>query len=276
MRDARVRQAMSLAINRRDINNVIYYGLARPGANTMIEGSPLFTPERRDAFASHDPARANALLDAAGLSRRDWDGVRLMPDGRRAEVTVETAGEGGEESDALELIIENMRVVGLRLFSRTSQRELFRRRILIGDTVLSIWSGLDNGIASPDMEPDALAPTSTAQYHWPRFGEFVDTGGHTGQPIDMPEVQALHELHLAWKRSRTTQEREKIWGDMLDIHAREVFTIGVVNRTLQPVVATTRLRNVPDKGFFSFEPGAFFGVHHMDAFWLSDARSAPA
>jgi peptide/nickel transport system substrate-binding protein len=276
MRDRRVRQAISLSLNRRDINNVIYYGLARPGANTMIEGSPLFSPERRDAFTTHDPARANALLDEAGLGKRDWDGVRLLPDGRRAEITVETAGDSGEEGDALELIIENTRAIGLRLFSRASQRELFRRRILIGETVMSIWSGLDNGIAGPDMEPDALAPTSSAQYHWPRFGEFVETGGRTGQAIDMPEVQALHELHLSWKRSRTTEERKKAWIAMLDIHAREVFTIGILNHTLQPVVATTRLRNVPDKGYFSFEPGAFFGMHHMDAFWLDDQRSAPA
>lgn len=273
LRDRRVRQAFSLAINRRDINNVIYYGLARPSANTMIDGSPLYSEARALAYASHDPALANRLLDEAGLNRRDWDRVRLLPDGRRAEITIETAGDS-EETDAIELIVENFRAIGVRLFARASQRELFRRRILIGDTILSMWSGLDNGIAGPDMDPDMLAPTSSTQYQWPRFGQFIETGGHTGDRIDMPEVQRLRDLHLAWKASRTRDERLAAWTEMLDIHAREVFSIGIVNRTLQPVVATRRLRNVPEKGFFSFEPGAFFGVHHMDAFWLADAPSA--
>ncbi len=276
LRDRRVRQAMSLAINRRDLNNVIYFGLATPAANTLIDGSPLFSAARQQAFAAHDPARANALLDEAGLGRRDWDGTRLLPDGRRAEITVETSGEGGEETDAIELIVENFRTVGIRLFSRSSQRELFRRRILIGETIMAMWSGIDNGIAGPDTEPDALAPSSSTQYHWPRFGEFVETAGRTGQAIDMPEVMRLHELHLAWKRSRDSAERKAVWNEMLDIHAREVFTIGLVSNTLQPVVVSRRLRNVPEKGYFSFEPGAFFGVHHMDAFWLADPRSGPA
>src|SRR5690606_31742670 len=44
-RDARVRRALSLAIDRREINQAIYYGLARESANTMLPRSPLFKPE---------------------------------------------------------------------------------------------------------------------------------------------------------------------------------------------------------------------------------------
>jgi peptide/nickel transport system substrate-binding protein len=276
LRDRRVRQAMSLAINRQDINNVIYYGLAKPGANTMIEGGPLYNAARQAAFAVHDPKQANALLDEAGLNRRDWDGVRLLPDGRRAEITIETAGDNSEEVDAIELITENFRAVGLLLYARASQRELFRRRVLIGDTMLSMSIGLDNGIASPETDPDALAPTNAAQYHWPRFGQFHESNGRNGDEPDLPEVRALADLRKSWSRSETPQERIRIWNEMLDIHAREIFTIGILNRTLQPVVVSNRLRNVPDKAYFSFDPGSFFGVHHMDAFWLSDVKAGPS
>lgn len=270
LRDKRVRQAFSVAINRRDINNVIYYGLAKEGANTLIDGSPMFDAAFQSAYAGHDPALANRLLDAAGLAKRDWDGVRLLPDGRRAEITIESAGDSTEETDSIELIIENFRNVGLRLFSRSSQRDLFRRRLLIGDTVLSMSSGLDNGIAGPDTEPDALAPTSPAQYQWPAFGAHVESRGKDGVPVDMPEVAELSELHKAWRHSTTSEERRGIWRKMLAIHAENVFSIGLINSTLQPVVASRRLRNVPSSGWFSFEPGAFFGVHRPDTFWLSD------
>jgi peptide/nickel transport system substrate-binding protein len=270
LRDVRVRRAMSVAINRRDINNVIFFGLAKEGANTLIAASPLSEPALREAWSQHDPKLANALLDQAGLHRRDWDGTRLLPDGRRAEVTIEGSGEKTDETDSIELIVDNFREIGIRLFYRSAQRELFRRRVLIGETVLSIWQGIDNGLAGPDMEPDALAPTTRGQYQWPRFGQFVETAGRIGDPIDMPEVKELTDLLQAWRQSTTREERERIWRQMLVNHAQNVWSIGIVNSTFQPIVASRRLRNVPDDGWYSFEPGAFLGMYRPDTFWLAD------
>jgi peptide/nickel transport system substrate-binding protein len=47
-----------------------------------------------------------------------------------------------------------------------------------------------------------------------------------------------------------------------------VFSIGTVNRSLQPVVANRSLRNVPDRAHFAFEPGGFFGIYMPDTFWF--------
>ena len=55
---------------------------------------------------------------------------------------------------------------------------------------------------------------------------------------------------------------------MLTIHADEVFTIGLVSGTLQPVVVNRRLKNVPAKGIYNWDPGAHFGVYEPDSFWL--------
>ena len=60
---------------------------------------------------------------------------------------------------------------------------------------------------------------------------------------------------------------------MLKINADQVFTIGIVNATLQPVVVTNRLHNVPDKAIYSFEPGAFIGVYMPDTFWFTEAAA---
>jgi peptide/nickel transport system substrate-binding protein len=271
MRDVRVRRALSLAINRQDINNVIFFGLAKAGANTLLAASPLSEPSLREAWAQYDPKQANALLDQAGLHKRDWDGVRLLPDGRRAEVALEGTGEKAEETDSVELIIDGLRDIGIRASYRSAQRELFRRRILIGETVLSLWHGHDNGLAGPDTEPDFLAPSNRGQYQWPRFGQHAETAGASGDAIDMPEVRELADALAAWRRSATRQEREQIWRRMLINNAVNVWTIGIVNSTLQPVVVSRRLRNVPKDAWYSFEPGAFLGVHRPDAFWLTDA-----
>ncbi|HUS97871.1 MAG TPA: ABC transporter substrate-binding protein, partial [Hyphomicrobiaceae bacterium] len=77
--DVRVRRALSLAINRREINEVIYFGLARESANTVLPASPLYRPEYAHAYTRFDLRAANQLLDEAGLKKRDPYGIRLLP-----------------------------------------------------------------------------------------------------------------------------------------------------------------------------------------------------
>ena len=80
----RFRRALSLAIDRHEINMAMFFGLGRESADTVLPESPLFQePNTPTAWANHDPARANALLDEMGLDKRDDDGSALLPDGRR-------------------------------------------------------------------------------------------------------------------------------------------------------------------------------------------------
>jgi peptide/nickel transport system substrate-binding protein len=58
---------------------------------------------------------------------------------------------------------------------------------------------------------------------------------------------------------------------MLALNADQVFTIGTVNRTRQPVVTARTLANVPDKAIFNFDPGGYFGRYLPDTFWFKDA-----
>ena len=271
VRDVRFRRALSLGINRHDINQSIFFGLAREAANTVLPASPQFRPEYANAYTQFDPDAANALLDQLGLQARDWEGFRKLPDGRRAELIVETAGESSEENDILELVASDFNRLGLRIVIHGSQRDVFRRRIIAGQTVLSAGAGLDNALPGPDMPPDSLAPSNRGQMHWPRWGEYVETNGAAGEPADLPEAMELVSLLKAWRHSATTQERAAIWRRMLDIHADQIFTIGIVSGTQQPVVISNLLHNVPVSASWSFEPGAYFGMYRPDTFWFSPA-----
>jgi peptide/nickel transport system substrate-binding protein len=55
---------------------------------------------------------------------------------------------------------------------------------------------------------------------------------------------------------------------MLGIHADQQFSIGVISGVPQPVITRTRLRNVPEKGLYNWDPGAFFGIYRPDTFWF--------
>lgn len=267
-RDVRYRRALSVAINREDVNKVIFFGLARVSGNTALPESPLYDARLAALWTQHDPALANRLLDEIGLTKRDDDGVRLLPDGRRLEFSIETAGENTEETDILDLVKQDFIAVGIKIYPRSTQRDVFRRRILAGQTVMSAWAGMDNALVTPDMEPDALAPTSPAQYQWPRWGQFFESNGREGERPALAETNELVRLYQQWRISVTKQERRKIWQEMLAINADQLFTIGVINGTLQPIVTSRDLRNVPNEGLYSFEPGAFLGRYMPDAFWF--------
>ena len=64
--------------------------------------------------------------------------MRLLPSGRLLEIIVETAGEDTEQTDVLELIHDSWLKAGIKLYTRPSQREVFRNRIFAGKTQIAL------------------------------------------------------------------------------------------------------------------------------------------
>jgi peptide/nickel transport system substrate-binding protein len=275
-RDVRFRRALSLAIDRHEINEAMYYGLAIEGQNTVLPKSPLYDPAYRAAWAAYDPKQASRLLDEIGLSKRDSSGIRLLPDGRPLEIVIENAGESTEQADALELIRDTWAEVGVHLFSKPSQLDIWRRRVYSGATMMSIDRGIDNGLVAVETPPDEFVPTTQGQVQWPMWGQYIETKGKSGEPIDTPDAQELRRLYKAWLDATDVGERAEIWRKILEINARDVFSIGLVAGVPQPIVVSNKLHNVPEEGIFNWIPGAFFGYYHMDTFWLTPEASNQA
>jgi ABC-type dipeptide transport system, periplasmic component len=275
VRDVRFRRALSMAINRHEINEVIFYGLAEEGNDTVLPQSPLFKPIYADAFAGYDPAAAARLLDEIGLPRRGADGIRRLTDGRVLQLVAETAGEDPTQVAILQLIRDSLFDVGIQLLIKPEQRELLRNRVFSGEAVLSVWYGLENGLATPSLSPQELAPTNQQQLNWPKWGQNFESGGRSGEAPDMQEAKRLLALNADWTRAARVDEQTAIWHEMLAIRADQAFSIGTVRGVPQPVVVNTRLRNVPEKGLYNWEPGAHFGVYHPDSFWFEEPPEPP-
>jgi peptide/nickel transport system substrate-binding protein len=270
MRDVRFRRALSLAINRKTINKGLYFGLAKPGGMTVLPISPFFKEKNRDAWAIRDLEAANALLDEMGLDKRDKDGFRLLPDGRPAWVVIETAGERQEVENALQIITDNWAEIGVKLIMRPLERDILRNRVYAGETMASTWFGWDNGLPQPYTSPSYLAPWDQAFQSWPKWGQYHQNHGAVGEPPDLPAAIELNDLAHQWTKAYSSVDRGLIWQQMVDIHADNVFAIGIINGAPQPVVVSNSLRNVPEKAIWAWSPGAHFGVHRPDEFFFAE------
>lgn len=109
IRERAVRQAMMYAIDRR----FIVEGIMNGQADVLNGPVPSFSPyyDRHEKTYAYDPARARALLEAAGWKMHD--GVR-MKNGVALRLTLKTGGAtDAVASNIAELIQANLRAVGI-------------------------------------------------------------------------------------------------------------------------------------------------------------------
>jgi peptide/nickel transport system substrate-binding protein len=266
-RDVRFRRALSLGTDRKTLNNALLFGLGVEGNNTVLQASELFRPELRSTWASYDPGQASRLLDEIGLTKRNSAGIRLLPDGRDLEIIVETDGDGGMIVDALTLIAEFWREIGVKLFVKPQDRTVMRNRVYSGLSVMVASQGLDLAIPTASMPPTELAPTRQDTYSWAKWGQAFETKGQNGEPVDMPEAKRLLELYREWMSTGDVAVQERVWREMLENHAENQWSIGTVAGALQPIVVRNGIRNVPEKAYFSWEPTALLGIYRIDEFY---------
>jgi peptide/nickel transport system substrate-binding protein len=270
-RDVRFRRALSLAIDRSEINEVIFLGLAKPSNNTIMSQSVLFKPEYAAKWANYDPALANKLLDEAGLNKRNAEGVRLLPDGEPAVIVVEHQSDLSEDIDTLHLIGEQWKKIGLKMLAKPQTLENFRLRAYAGDAVMTAYAGITTATPTADISPKEFAPTMLGGLQWPRWGMYVESKEHQGEACDMADACQLLDLLHQWETATDEAGRRAAWEKILTINTEQVFSIGTVNGVRQPVVVGQKVRNVPQKGYYAWDPGGYLGLYKPDTFWLAES-----
>jgi peptide/nickel transport system substrate-binding protein len=101
-------------------------------------------------------------------------------------------------------------------------------------------------------------------YAWPKWGQYIETKGMNGDPIDMPEAKRLAELYSTWMSTSDKNVQEQVWRDMLRNHAENQWIIGTVAGALQPIVTRNGLEGLPAKALYSWEPTSMLGIHRVD------------
>jgi peptide/nickel transport system substrate-binding protein len=108
--DKRVRQAISHAVNKQELIDIVLLGLGHEATGPYKPGTWPHNPNVRKY--PYDPGRAKGLLAEAGWAATDKDGF-LVKDGRRFAFTLMTNQGNKKRAQSAEVIQKNLRAVGI-------------------------------------------------------------------------------------------------------------------------------------------------------------------
>jgi ABC-type dipeptide/oligopeptide/nickel transport system permease component/ABC-type transport system substrate-binding protein len=273
LNDRRFRQALSLAINRRDIIAAEFNGQGEPAQLSPPPDSPYYNARLRHSFTEFDPARANRLLDELGLVSRDGEGFRTFPDGTRMNFTL-NATDMTPEGPA-QFVIDDWAAVGVRVLLRSRARRLFEQEKRTYEHDFTVWTSESEFY--PMVEPRNFVPTYFEAFYAPAFGAWYQNGGLYGDPsasrpsaIEPPPGHPLRRaMELLDAANAMPREADRIaeFNRIQDIAAEEVWTISIASPPPQLVVVKNGFRNVPRTVLFgaNFQSPANAGIETY--FW---------
>ncbi|MBK37103.1 MAG: hypothetical protein CME26_16435 [Gemmatimonadetes bacterium] len=229
LRDRRVRMALSHALNRQEIGEILYHGLLQPAGGGFAPSSRFYSEEATQWYVDYDPERARKLLEDAGFVDADGDGIRELDDGSPFSVTLDVIP--GMGVDVCQLVAEHWRAIGIRVDLYIALRDIIGGLMDSGDFEIHWWWSM------PD---DALVKRQV----WGIMGKNLPEW-HREAATDGPPwlFEATRLIEAAGTTVDTARVRDYM-GRVRDLYAEEVPRI-VPGFASHVWGASTRLGNVP-------------------------------
>lgn len=240
--DIRFRQALSVALDREEMVDIITNGLSEPRQASPITGSPNYDAEFETKWTEYDPDQANALLDEIGLTELDADGFRLRPDGKTLQVVITTRED---DVDSLELVKAYWEEVGIKTVINKIERTLYAELVAKGEVEIGHWGFDRNSIVAAD--PRRYIGSIDDGPWAPLYGKWFDFGGTQG--VEPPADHPIRQVWAAWEKAQTApslDEANKYVQEMITIHKDNVWVIGLYGEDPKFYIVSNKMHNVPD------------------------------
>ncbi len=243
LNDKRFRIALSVAMDREEISQLVYEGLAVPTQPSVSDGPPYYGERWGKNYLQYDPELANQLLDEMGLTERDKDGYRLRPDGERLRMVNTVVQLKPEMIDIAELYKIYWKEIGIDLLNKpTSYAGWIDNLAPSGNyDIATLCTAMGGRPMNPlyRMGNDTL---STAPAAWTLF---IETNGEKGEE---PPQEVFQMIELREKALNESDEEKRIalTLEIFKIRDEYLFTIGAVREPFKGrfMVVHNRIRNV--------------------------------
>ncbi|PYM96175.1 MAG: hypothetical protein DME04_02700 [Candidatus Rokuibacteriota bacterium] len=240
------RIALSEAINRDQIKESVFLGLGEPRQGVPSPGHPFFPgAEYAKKFTQYRPDATNKALDQLGLTKRDADGTRLTPSGKRVVLELSVVPAFAAWPDVAQLVAKDWEKVGVKTVVQLRERALHFRMRDNNELMTEMWNEDTTGFpftGNAKFDP-RNSPILTLG---PLYGRWVQTKGAEGVEPPAPIKRIMEIVDQAKtvgpeQQAKLAQELFRIWVDNL----WEVGTVGLTPMVQGVVVAGSRFRNVP-------------------------------
>lgn len=268
-RDVRFRQAMSVAIDREEINQLVFLRQGVPRQATVNDGVSFYRPEWGNHYAQYDPDLADRLLNEVGLDRRGPDGVRLRPDGGPLRIQLEFLPHEGPKAQVAELVAAHWQRVGVRAVPQPRDRSYLITRVEAGDQDVTLWHvdrQLERAAWAYGAYSSKLGPGGdSAILYAVGWRDWLRSGGESGTEPP-PEAKELYTALHEWQQHKMgTPEYTALAERVHDLIAETLWVIGVVGQGPAPVLVSNDLENVLPESVLSGEEKLWWGAANW--FW---------
>ncbi len=236
------RIALSIAMNRQEIIDILYVGDGEPRQPAPLAESPWYHEQLAYQYTEYDPDQANAILDGLGYAM-GTDGVRLRPDGEKISFDINVIAAFEPWAEIMELVSGYWAEVGIDANVQVLERSLFYERKAAYEYDAQVWTGAD-GIALV-MDPRNYFPFSTESLFGVAWADYWRSGGSKGvepPPAAAEQQRLFEELAITVEPA----EQDRIMNALLDIAAEEFWIFGVTKYYKGYGIVRNNFKNVPD------------------------------
>ncbi len=251
--DLRFRQAMSVAIDRNEINEVAFFGLGQPQQYVAFSPTPSFvTDEMLQHYAQYDPEMAKALLDEIGVVDQNGDGKRDLPNGDPLTLNLQFSVQG-ISGKVVELVAQNWADVGINTSVKEVTTDEYRSAQSANQ--LDVLMYAKSQPLAVVLGTSELFVPPYENYFGMRTGmlwaEYIETNGASGIEPPAWAMEMIDDINAFQSATPGSEESNALGAKLVQATVDNLLFIGTVKGSA-PIYHTNALKNFPEFKTSSF------------------------
>ncbi len=268
------RSALSMSINRDQMNDILFFGLGEVHPPTPLKTLPWFDDAWYNDYLEYMPEKSNELLDGLGLTEKDSEGIRLFESGERVSIIIQGFVI---HMDACELIANDFRQVGVELICQEASPDRIAELRMDNAAMATIWH-LGRATLFGRGTPDDFAFVDSSRHKWAsQWALWLITEGEPnedGEILGIEPPQEIKDLDALWDEfslyPSDSPEAAEIGSDYFAYFAEEIPFIATIGLGPQPVIYTNRLHNVPTEDIFWASDTNFYSPFNIEQWFFME------
>ena len=252
--DVRFREAMSIAINRQELNEVGFFGQGTPQQYVGFSPKPEFISDKWLNYKTDfDAAAANALLDQVGMKDTDGDGFRELPNGEKLVIAMSFSTQG-IAGQTVELVAQYWADVGIQSVVKEVTPDEFRSAQSANKLDVMMWRKSqplaivlgNNELWVPPFENYFGVRTGML------WAEWVDSNGAKGVEPPAYVKQLIADVNKFQSADQSSAEFRELGERLVKNMVENLLFIGTVNAPA-PMIHHNSLKNFTSFKTHSYE-----------------------